>query len=169
LDEETRKILGSFKTAQIVTKQPRRKRTATNGGGKASSSKEAPTSLVESRSGPYVKLNKQTLPNNNIEYATYVVKSSETKESLAASAAAAGGIDLGGGINHTYKQLVPRDRAAPVRDPTRPARCSMCDNEANCVPELGDLFGPYRVSADYDTDLFVDDQQIGSNNIDSQA
>lgn len=116
----------------------------------------------------------QTNDNSaSMDYSEYVVKSAASERDAAMAGAALGVINhhgIGGGqlagtidtaLAKSYKQLVPRDRPAPMLNPTKVARCTLCENYANWAPGLGDLFGPYRVSGDYDCDMT--DEQLGES------
>lgn len=151
-DMDTRKILDSFRNAQIVQKQPRQKR----GKGRPRKTQNAtasPTSTATtkapSNTGPYVKLVMQKLLHSRDEYPTFVVRSSEKDAVASATLWTADNLTMN---KMSYKVLVPRDRAPPVTVPSAVQHCSMCSNSSNMC-HLGDLFGPYRVSEDYEIDM----------------
>lgn len=178
-DEETQKILDSFKNAQIV-KKPRRKRTTTPL--KSTKKAQKPQDIdrqktetsVKPSTSPYVKLIKlkMTIPSvgsgatnsKTVDYSAYVVKSAATaeKDSLSEPSTQIGGLDMA--LSKSYKLLVPRDRPAPMKTPLLVARCAFCGNYANFDSGFGDLFGPYRISEDCDFDLVDDDFEKGGFN-----
>lgn len=171
---DTRKIVDSFRNAQIQL--PRKTKQATSGRGRkqqqtSTSSKKSRTSgttnAVESSSsapqivsGPYIKLVEQkpsilsyastSSSTNTMDYREYVVRSWAGDSAVTATSTAALA-DVP--VTKTYKHLVPRDRPHSMRNPSIVAKCELCENQANSTPGLGDLFGPYRVSPDLDFDI----------------
>lgn len=179
---DTRKILESFKNAQIVKKPRQKKSTLSNKPNNSSKNPHKslktesvqPADVSKPYSGPYVKLIQQkhsalpigfgTMSTNSCEsgnfmdYSEYVVKSAASDKDMTTA------MNIGvqsGTLDKSYKHLVPRDRPATMKNPSLVARCALCENFANIVPGLGDLFGPYRVSSDLDFDM-IDDQSIDS-------
>lgn len=112
-----------------------------------------------SNSGPYVKLIKQKLKIDEasgkksiaVDYDLFVVKSANEREQNDNNEANA----IDSTLSKSYKLLVPKEKpAGPVLDQSTIPLCAMCANQSNFLPGIGELFGPYRISADYENDLF---------------
>jgi hypothetical protein len=182
MDQETQKLFKSFKNSKIVPKKP--KSTQGPGGKKSKKQNLSPESQLQKapaatiNTGPHVKIIKQKLQldeRNSIDYPFFVVKQyssliNETNLANDSKANVARLNDMNGTALHSadfinkYKFLIPREKHFPV---SRGAAaevnnsdwvCSFCLNPANFSNGLGDLFGPYRVSADLESEIYVENQ-----------
>ena len=180
MDQEAQKILKSFKNVPKSTKRTRKffKKDANNSAEVSQVTKKSETI----NTGPHVKLVKQKIQldaANSVECPMYVVKQ---YSSLISEASLASDTKLNmNKINdlnldqhlqssdfiNKYKFLIPKEKTFPiVNDKSEKTasesnlrwHCSFCLNGTSFLKGIGELFGPYRVSADFEMDIHVDSQ-----------
>lgn len=133
-DEETKKILSSFRNQKIVIKKkpklPKPANKSTQLKPKVAKQEDSDLTVVaKSGTGPFVRRIESTgaVP-------MYMVYQSHSTH------------DSNFGIESNKKGLVVREKAPPIMDQSIPWVCSLCHSRPYAINGLGGLFGPYRVS-----------------------
>lgn len=160
LDEDTQKIISSFKNANIkISKQ---KKSKTNENSIVDLDEAKTTKAVNT--GPFVRFKKEKLkikPNDadnkttdtkEVEYPAYIIcqqNESNVSKSLNNN-------ELNGNPSLSTKQMVPKEKFLPITDTESAWVCSFCENRPNSLAGLGELFGPYRIGFNSDENVYFE-------------
>ena len=165
-DEETQKLMQSFKCSKIVRKDKKSLNTSTskthlNGiNVKQENNHLEPVKLIHQNTGPYAKRTKQSIQLKNtkdtITYPIYLVcqhSSSTNSENKMND-------ELNNHLNRN--KLVVKETIPPIIDKSSSTWiCALCNNKPNQINGLGELYGPYRVSLCLDEDLIYEKNNTG--------
>jgi hypothetical protein len=162
-DEETKKLINSFRVSAQLMNSVNKKKSKVNNRqqnvkNKNSNQKNEVSSLIVDKPkinpGPIIKCLKQNLQNSSnkdekIEYPIYVVSHHNENDHDNEEA----------GQN---KYSIPtKDKWLPIVDKSSPWLCCLCHNGPYEVPDLGSLFGPYRIPINNNLDDDYDEIQLG--------
>lgn len=134
-DEETKKILNSFRNRKIVIKKKPKPSKLANKSTKvktnvAKQEDSDLTVVAKAGTGPFVRRIESGAAPMYMVYQSHLTNDSNYSIE-----------------SNTKKGMVVREKAPPITDQSVPWVCSLCHMRPYAINGLGGLFGPYRVSS----------------------